>query len=118
MSFSALSGDINLIRKIPRRGGFSSLTPPVTSTVGVYPGRFYNKFLLHLRKISIRSNILTAFFKVIDSQLKPFTQVCIDQMVCTLFGRISFSLAMLILSFKVTPVKDSTFSFRSIRRAA
>ena len=50
ISFSALSNVLTHCGVSMWRDGLSSLLPSVISTVGIYPGRFYIKFLLHFHK--------------------------------------------------------------------
>ena len=122
MLFSDLSRSLTLLEASLRRGGFSPLLPVLTSTVLIFPGRFLIKrFYYTIVNILINFHTLKHTNRIFKSNrliTKPCTQACFYQLLGILFRRILFNLVTLILSIKVSPGKDSKYSFKSIKRAA
>ena len=58
MLFYALAGALTLLRASPWWGNFSSLLPDVTSTVGVWPSRFFIR-RFHYTLVNILNNFHT-----------------------------------------------------------
>ena len=112
ISFTALSSALIIFRVSILRGGFSSLIPNDSSTVGFCPSSFFIKCyhtLLNTFRYFHTLKHIYSLFREIVSQSKPCSYACFDHLSDILFNNILFNSVTPILSAMVAPGKEAKY---------